>query len=188
MSGQDENERRALDAGTRASAPTSQTSQTERDLDRMLDMLTPPAPSDTLRARLKRDFEAGAAPARDDTAAGTNRWWTPFGNRIGGVAVAAALLLAVALGVLAPPVPREHPVVQPVASERTAVAIDDEGFADAELLARSAPDSALYMVATFNSNVSGSRGTEDAIAPGTYVGTAVDDADGGDIFSVMPLE
>lgn len=129
----------------------------EHDRDRILDLLTPPAPSQTLRARLKRDFAPGSATSGhvDGAAFGILR------DRIGAIAVAAALLLAVALGATMPP--RETQVrpravqASVMAGDVGIVAVapsrfeeeDDADFARATF-AEGAPDSAAFMVATLD--------------------------------------
>lgn len=164
----------------------------DRDLDHMLDMLAPPAPSDTLRARLKRDFEAAGA-ASSATAASRRERFVPRGQW-GGIAVAASLVLAVALGVMAPPetsATREDAMAAVYDIEAT-----DEAMTDAELLAASAPDSPLYMVVTYNAGITAY--TEASGTATTASGTvsrvsytdsvAGDGAYDGDVFGMMPLE
>lgn len=158
----------------------------DRDLDRMLGLLVPPAPSDMLRARLKRDF---AVPAGQ--AAGTRRS-VAFKGRTGGMAVAAALVLAVALGVLAPsspPAPRSA-MPLPLSASLTAPLYDDamtygrladedvadEDWADdalAPMLADAAPDSAAYMLAAYG------MGANAGLVPASYE---------TELVGLMPLE
>lgn len=134
----------------------------ERDLDRMLDLVAPPAPSDTLRARLKRDF-APAANARPSAGSVAARL---FRERAGAFAVAAALTLAVALGVTMPGGPGE---LQGVSVARlddgvtTLAALygvdalgEDVFLSDEDLFALEddGTDSATFMLAVFDTTAS----------------------------------
>lgn len=139
------------------------TDEKDRALDRLLDTLTPPPPSETLRARLMRDFAPGAARVPQETAGSS----VPAGSRIGAIAVAAAVVLAVALGVIMPPAP-SAPVMATAGSPTEE---DDIDFAVAAF-ADSAPDSALYMVAAL-----AMAGRDNAPAP-----------DGAEAFEGLPLD
>lgn len=134
----------------------------ERDLDRMLDLAVPPPPSETLRARLKRDFQPALAAANALPDAG-NGPMARFAARYGAVVVAASLVVAVALAVTTPPDTPAAPArsassvasfaepVSDAAGIETAAVADDETFAAetfaAETFAQSAPDSTEFMLA-----------------------------------------
>lgn len=166
----------------------------DRDLDRMLDMLAPPAPSDTLRARLKRDFDAAGAASSATAASGHK--WPSLRGQWGGVAVAASLVLAVVLGIVAPPVSNMPDDRRAAGATAYETAASDEGLTDAELLAASAPDDPLYMIVTYNAGVAAysdtSRVSESApraVSAASYTGTVAGEAtDDGDVFATMPLE
>ena len=146
----------------------------ERDLDQMLDLVAPPAPSEILRARLLRDF----APGMDDGNPGRAGIGATLNARLGALAVAAALVLAVALGLLLPP-----DQAGPVGAVASLTDIDDARY-DAEIDAESdeespqlaydeeAPDSAAFMVAAL------------------YLGRDGDESatDGADSFEGLPLD
>jgi hypothetical protein len=161
----------------------------ERDLDRMLGLLAAPAPSETLRARLLRDFKTGGAEAGQGTAgnAGFAR------ARFGAVAVVAALVLAVALGITVRPggTPERVAATAPAVSTSLVAtaplddATDDlltayEDRFDGESddgqterdFAEGAPDSAAFMLAAFDL---GLRANDPA-------------PDGAESFEGMPLE
>lgn len=148
----------------------------EHDLDRMLDLLDAPEPSDLLRARLMRDY------APEGAAAGTSgRAGRALSGAITRFAAAAALVLAVAAGVLFQPpgtgslsqtasVPAAVALAAPVAGDTKApdgaldpsdedyAALDDgapDAFDDVDadadrVLAASPPDSAAYMMASLD--------------------------------------
>jgi hypothetical protein len=153
------------DKSTTSSATPRVPEATERDLDRMLDLLAAPRPSETLRARLLRDFRPGGAEAGQGTAgnAGFAR------GRFGAVAVAAALVLAVALGITVRPGGAPEPVattVPAVPTSQVATTLDasdellaayedgfDGGSDDAQVertFAEGAPDSAAFMLAALD--------------------------------------
>ncbi len=97
-----------------------QIADSEHALDRLLDQLKPPMPSDTLRARLKRDF--ATLP--------TGRGAGPMGSgplaALRAPAVAAVLVLAVALGIQYSPQSLTQPsdrVAAPIAVPVTLAAI-----------------------------------------------------------------
>jgi hypothetical protein len=139
----------------------------ERDLDRMLGLLAAPAPSETLRARLLRDFKTGGAEAGQGTAgnAGFAR------ARFGAVAVAAALVLAVALGITVRPGGAPEPVATTAPSVSTSLVAtadpddtmddllaayednldgeSDDGQVERDF-AEGAPDSAAFMLAALD--------------------------------------
>jgi anti-sigma-K factor RskA len=137
----------------------------ERDLDRMLDLVAAPAPSETLRARLLRDFKPGSADPREGAPDKANRprW------RVGALAVAAALVLGIALGSLIRPGGTPEPVATtaPAApASQVAATLDssddllaayEDGF-DGESddqqielnFAEGAPDSAAFMLAALD--------------------------------------
>jgi hypothetical protein len=123
-----------------------ETKNSECRLNTQLDVLQPPAPSDTLRARLKRDFVMppvghGEAPMRP-------RPWMA----LRAPAVAAALVLAVAFGIQYAPQPLDSSantvtVPAPVPLAITALPADtfeeDGGAAPAALaLAETGPNAA----------------------------------------------
>ena len=137
--------------GPATQGPT--TSGQDQELDRLLDTLVPPSPSDTLRARLVRDFVPASARQGGVPRLGT--------ARLGALTVAAALLLAVALAVTAPG-PVQHGAATGVAINTTpsvdsVVLADglgtfydedvDESGVENVALADIAPDSAAYVVA-----------------------------------------
>lgn len=146
----------------------------ERDLDQMLNLVAPPAPSEILRARLLRDF----APGMDDGSPGRAGIGAALRARLCALAVAAALVLAVALGLLLPP-----DQARPVGAVASLTDIDDARY-DAEIDAESdeespqlaydeeAPDSAAFMVAAL------------------YLGRDGDESatDGADSFEGLPLD
>ena len=154
----------------------------ERDLDQMLDLVAPPAPSEILRARLLRDFAPGmddGNPGRAGIGAALRaRLGATLTARLGALAVAAALVLAVALGLLLPP-----DQAGPVGAVASLADIDDARY-DAEIDAESdeespqlaydeeAPDSAAFMVAAL------------------YLGRDGDESatDGADSFEGLPLD
>lgn len=170
----------------------ARTGRMDRDLDRMLDTLVPPVPSDTLRARLKRDFmpgDSGPAHGRDGAR---GRWWVPLENRIGGIAVAAALVLAVALGVLVTPPKPASPVkaipVDVAAGNPTPVSTTADDLSADEVLADAAPDSALYMIAAFNPDLVTGSGSAGVGVDTAYDGSTSTQASDTGSFGVMPLE
>lgn len=144
----------------------------ERDLDRMLDLVAAPAPSETLRARLLRDFNPDGADRRQGASNRTDRPRTRFG----ALAMAAALVIGIALGVMVRPGVTPEPVAttapaapasQPVAPVSQVVAILDpsddllaayEDNFDGEIddtevesnFAEGAPDSAAFMLAALD--------------------------------------
>ncbi|MFM2129308.1 MAG: hypothetical protein RL477_854 [Pseudomonadota bacterium] len=144
------------DGGERKYDSPERRPQAERDLDRMLDLLSAPAPSETLRARLKRDFSAdgGKGAAESGTVGILLR------QRAGAFAVAAALLLAVALAALSPPVGERAPATGVPAAEAAATYVPDEATADPDeaaadevelaraMLGGASADSAPYLFAT----------------------------------------
>jgi anti-sigma-K factor RskA len=160
------------DTSTTRNTTTLVSESAERDLDRMLDLVAAPAPSETLRARLLRDFRPGGAEAGQGTAgnAGFAR------ARFGAVAVAAALVLAVALGITARPGGAPAPVAVTApsapASPVAVVTLDDAtddlltAYEDGDGLgeesdesstgaaertfAEGAPDSAAFMLAALD--------------------------------------
>jgi hypothetical protein len=112
----------------------------DRELDRLLDTLKPPAPSETLQARLLRDFAPmAAAPAG---APPSPTVW----RRSGPLAVAAALVLAVGIGILTP----GQRLASNIRSDVYDVVPADEEDVVREVFAEAPPDSAAFMVATFS--------------------------------------
>jgi hypothetical protein len=155
------------DKSTTSSATPRVPEATERDLDRMLDLLAAPVPSETLRARLLRDFRPGGAGAAQgsEPRSGFAR------GRFGAVAVAAALVLAVALGITVRPGGAPEPVattVPAVSTSLVAMAAPDDTMDDLLAayedrfdgesddgqverdFAEGAPDSAAFMLAAFD--------------------------------------
>jgi hypothetical protein len=128
------------DTSTTRTTPSPAPEGAERDLDRMLDLLAAPAPSETLRARLLRDFRPGGAEAAQgaESRSGFAR------ARFGAVAVAAALVLAVALGITVPPGGAPEPVATTAPSVSTS------------LVATAAPDDTMDdLLAAYEDNLDG---------------------------------
>lgn len=152
----------------------------DQELDRLLDTLVPPPPSDTLRARLVRNF----SPAPADRGGDIRR--PAAGARFGALAVAASLALAVALAVTMPAPVRDAAGPDATAQDASVTAVqepdamtlatatdpfaengmdeadnqDDQDFALADIR----PDSAAYVVALAGTATNGSGGTSNAIA------------------------
>jgi hypothetical protein len=137
----------------------------ERDLDRMLDLVAAPAPSETLRARLLRDFNPDGADRRQGASTRTDRPRTRFGV----LAMAAALVIGIALGVMVRPGVTPEPVATtaPAAPASQVVTVLDssddllaayEDNFDGEIddtevestFAEGAPDSAAFMLAALD--------------------------------------
>lgn len=148
----------------------------ERDLDRMLDLVEAPSPSDLLRARLMRDYvPEGAAAGAPGNAS------RALSGALPRMAAAAALVLAVAAGILSQPPEAGTSqravapaamvaVASPVAgdtetadgtldpSDDDYAALEDwssDGFSDVDanadrVIAASPPDSAAFMMASLD--------------------------------------
>lgn len=139
----------ANDANARPAKPGAR-ERAEADLDCLLDLVEPPQPSETLRARLKRDFAPGAPAA--DGGNGRRGGASVLRERAGAIAVAAALVLAVALGNLMLPrgggAPDAAADAAVVAAADIGDIVDSDDIADLrQTLAESPPDSAAFMVA-----------------------------------------
>ena len=175
------------DISTTRNTTTPVSESAERDLDRMLDLVAAPAPSETLRARLLRDFKPGSAEPREGTPAKAERpRWL-----VGALAAAAALVLGIALGSLIRPggAPERIATTAPAAPASQVAAILDssddllaayedsfDGESDDQQTERNfaegAPDSAAFMLAALDL---GLRANDPA-------------PDGTESFEGMPLE